>query len=157
MRLSQKPNTLPHIVFFEPSDDFIAYLKETVPNRKVVDVGAGAGYLSRVLHGHGFKVLAIDILERDDPLYPVAMLDATEMEFPKGVTPIIARPCHSEWIELAINNAMKAADFVLYVGLEHNFSQDLGAITKRFSLTTEPFIAGNDGERVVRINRMKQI
>lgn len=144
--------SLPHSVFFEPTEEFFDYLMRTYTGRPIVDVGAGAGWLSKQLHARGYKVLAIDIFPRDNPLYPVAPLDATTMQFPKYSFPIMARPCHSEWIENAVNNAMRTVNQFLYVGLEKNFSDDLSELTK-YKLTYESFIAGKEDERCVLIEK----
>lgn len=145
--------TLPHLVFFEPTLEFIQYLKRVANNLPIIDVGAGAGFLSRTLHDSGFKVLAIDILERDEPLYDIALLDATIMQFPAACVPVMARPCHNCWVQDTIDNAMQSVPFMLYVGLERNFDGDLYGLSDRYSLTTEPFVAGADGEQVVRISK----
>ncbi len=148
-----KKNVLPNHVFFNPTQEFISYLRQTANDLPLIDVGAGVGYLSRVLAANGFKVLAIDIYERDELLYGVVPLDATTMEFPSNCIPVMARPCHGEWVTQAIDNAMKYAQFMLYVGLPKNFDCDLWELYGRYQLTFESFQAGEDGEIVVRISK----
>lgn len=141
------------MVFFEPTKAFIDYLRKLSLGRGIIDVGAGCGLLSSVLANAGFKVLAIDIIPRDQAYHPVALLDATEMQFPAHCLPVMARPCHSEWIDKTIDNALRHASQFLYVGLERNFATDLGELAGKYKLTYEQFEAGNDGETAVLIEK----
>lgn len=145
-------DTLPHLVFFEPTAAFIEYLERIAPNRQVIDVGAGAGFLSRTLADRGFKVLAIDIIDRVDPLYPIHLMDATEFNFPKGILPIMARPCHDDWTQVTIRNALKTTGKIIYVGLTKNFPKDLCDL-HGYRKQIQPFVAGKDGELVIEITK----
>lgn len=141
-----------HIVFFDPTPQFVRRVKKSMMN--VVDVGAGAGFLAKKLSAAGIKVLAVDIIERENPMFTVYPLDATTMQYPVGALPIMARPCHNEWIEGAINRAMETVDEFWYVGLEKNFPDDLSELG-RYQLHFEKYKAGKDGERVVRVTKPK--
>ncbi len=143
-------------VFFDPTDEFIEFVKQQADGRPIVDVGAGSGYLSSKLVAQGMKVLAIDIWIRDVLLHPVHELDSTIMEFPVPSYPIVARPCHSDWIEQSVDNAMQKLTQFLYVGLERNFEQDLEPLRSRYKLRAQKFKAGLDGERAVCIYRLPQ-
>lgn len=148
---------LPHIVFFEPTDDFIKFLKTMADGRPIVEVGAGCGLLAKRIHDDGMKVLAVDIIERVDPLHRVYTLDATTMTFPPGVLPVMARPCHSEWIERTVENAMQHLTQFIYVGVKRNFAQDLGPLRRRYQIRVQDsFVAGLDGERAVCIYKLPQ-
>ena len=144
-------NSLPNLIFFEPTEAFIEFLTRTSPCRQIVDVGAGTGFLSATLSNRGFKCLAIDIIERDEPFYPVHMLDATVMQFPPACVPIMARPCHNEWVVETIRNALTTCGLFLYVGLEHNVFDDLGDLGGKYNMHMENFIAGKEDEIVIKI------
>lgn len=147
----------PSLIWFEPTAEFIAFVVKQADGRPVVDVGAGAGLLSKTLSKAGLKVLAIDLIERACPLFPVNQLDATTMTFPVPSLPIIARPCHSEWIERAIHNAMRRLTQFLYVGLKKNFATDLGPLRKHYQVRIQrSFVAGKDGELAVFIYKLPQ-
>lgn len=150
-------DTLPHIVFFEPTPEFVSYIQKLMQERKlsgVIDLGSGAGFMAKTLADAGLKVLAVDLFERDEPLYPVALLDATEMDIPQNTLPIMARPCHNDWIDRAVENAMKNVSLFVYVGLEKNFVDDLSELQAMgYTLKIEAFKAGIDGERVVLITK----
>jgi hypothetical protein len=145
--------SLPNLVFFEPTEAFFKYLSDTVPHRQVIDVGAGAGFLSRELSKRGFKVLAIDLIERDEPLHPVFQVDASEFPFPKNAVPIMARPCHSDWVEETVWNALKTAPYMLYVGLEKNLVEDLGNLGPGYKWEKVLEGAGAEDEMVIKISR----
>lgn len=156
MKLVDVDVKIPHLIFFEPTDEFLRFVVQQADGRPVVDVGAGAGLLSQKLTALGVKCLAIDILDRDDPLHPVYPLDATVMQFPPACYPIMARPCHSEWIEQTVDNAMQRLTQFLYVGLPKNFDTDFEMLRNRYHLRVQKFKAGVDGERAVCIYRLPQ-
>lgn len=103
------------------------------------------------------KVLAIDLYYRTKPKFPVHILDATTMRFPSDCLPVMARPCHGPWVEQAVDNAMKTVDEFLYVGLDRNFSCDLGPLMRRYNVSYPrvDFDAGEDGEEVVIITKKR--
>jgi len=150
MQAYDREHTLPHIVFFKPTPEFIQRVKDTGKN--VVDVGAGCGFLSKQLADAGIKVLAIDNIRRERPFFQVFEFDATLLRYPQGSLPIMARPCHNEWIETAIDRAMQTVDEVWYVGLEKNFAEDLCELG-HYDLHYDTWIAGEVGETVVRITK----
>ncbi len=144
-----------HLVFFEPTDEFIQFLKTFADGRPIIDVGAGCGLLAKRIHDEGMKVLAIDIIDRTEPVHPVHNLDATAMTFPAGCLPVMARPCHSEWIEETVRNAMQHLTQFIYVGLPRNFGKDLGPLRRHYQLRVQKgFVAGKDGELVVCIYKL---
>lgn len=145
--------SLPPVVFFDPLPCFAGYVASLAPHRHVIDVGAGAGRMSRFLASNGFKVLAVDIYERDNSEFDVAPLDATIMDYPENCLPIMARPCHGQWVDDAIDRAMQSVPLMIYVGLRRNFGKDLSEVRRRYTLTFERQIVGMDGETVVKIER----
>lgn len=141
---------LPAMVFFKPTQeflDFVYYFEGE--HRGIVEIGAGNGHLSKILAERGLKVLAIDIIERENSEFPVVLLDATTMSYSPLMLPIVARPCHGEWVELAIRKAFAGGvkNFI-YVGLEKNFETDLPD-SMGFNRRVYDFKAGQDGEKVV--------
>lgn len=143
--------TLPDIIFFKPTPAFVNYVKKI--NRPVVDIGAGVGFMSKVLSESGVKVYAFDSNYRDNTVYPVNYGEATTFPFPENCLPIMARPCHNEWIDYTVDNAMENNDLFLYVGLPKNFEDDLCVVKEKYKITIEAFDAGEDGEKIVRIER----
>lgn len=145
---------LPSIVFFEPLPCFADYLNQLEPQPKVIiDVGAGMGRMSRILTEAGFKCLAIDICERDSTEHEILPLDALSFIYPETSLPIMARPCHGHWIEFAIDQAMRTVPMMLYVGLKKNLADDLYGMSKKYKVTREKMIVGEDGEIIVRIEK----
>ena len=145
---------LPSIVFFNPNRAFIDCLLKEVENRKIVDVGAGTGHMSAVLTKEGFKVLAIDLLRRSRTKHQVVIKDATTFDYPKDSTPIMARPCHNDWVELSIRRALTTTRAFLYAGLEENIMDDLGGLyAGQYKLERILDNAGDDDELVVKITK----
>lgn len=147
---------LPNIVFFDPNDTFLCWVRDMVEHGGyggVVDVGAGCGHLASKLAKMGLRVLAIDNVERESTIFPVQNLDATTMSYAPTMLPIMARPCHNEWIEDTVKKVF--ADGVkqfIYVGLEKNFADDLGELMG-FKKTFFEWEAGEEGEKVVLLER----
>lgn len=152
IRLLPRPRGL---LFFEPTESFVQYCFDSIPSRKVVDVGAGRGFLSATLAKNGFQVLAIDLFLRHDMIWPVHVFDATVLEYPASTVPIIARPCHSDWVDQVVDKALQTVDKVIYVGLEHNYAMDLGEVGLQYKCTYLNFAAGREEERVVEITRKR--
>lgn len=137
---------LPYSLFFDPTPEFIAWLKDYTKNRVIIDCGAGVGRLGSLMAG---SVLSIDIHEREETESAVILADATKFDFPEGAVVIFARPCHGSWVGKAAGRALNRGATVLYIGLQKNLIvdlPDLGAPQK------EVFVdAGEAGEVVIEI------
>lgn len=140
-------------VFFMPEQVFFDYLEKICPQKQVVDVGSGMGFLSMLLAQRGYKVLAIDIYPREDAYYEAASFDATEIQFPANCLPLLCRPCHGGWPEVVIEHALLTTTSVLYVGLRENVISDIGIFYNKYRIEETNFPVGNDGEIAVLITK----
>jgi hypothetical protein len=152
MEAAQTCGPMPFVIHFKPLPVFFEILDEQFPSMPIIDIGAGCGDLSRQLAEHGRKVCAIDPFERESTVFQIAPLDACTFRYPPSSLPIMARPCHGLWIELAIKQALNcvACKTLLYVGLEKNFEDDLYGL-EGLSLAYGNVAVGEEEERIVTI------
>ena len=111
MNQGLKGRSLPAMRFFKPTTRFLKRVFDA--HMPVIDVGAGCGQLAAALMRKQIKVLAIDICDRDETDFHVYVTNACEFKYPTGCLPIIARPCHGPWLEMAIEKAMETGDNLL--------------------------------------------
>lgn len=116
---------LPNQIFFQPRYDFLRWLANYVGSRQVVDCGAGVGHFASKMDMEGILVTALDIVQREEPEFDILPIDATTFEYRKYGLPIIARPCGGAWIRATIEQALKTAGRIMYIGVERNFERDL--------------------------------
>ena len=119
--------------------------------RRVIDVGAGSGHLSRLLREAVHpSVIAIDIVSRPETETAVQVMNAAEFGYAKNDLAIIARPCRGDWIEGAIRVATDAGSEVIYIGRRRNLDADLGDLIDCAAwIGSEDGWAGEDGEVVL--------
>jgi hypothetical protein len=123
---------LPNIRFFDPKPRF--FEKMMAYNDGVIyDVGAGVGQVAAGLDACGFTVVALDIVRRANPVYPVVMSDGTSHDYLHGGTVLLCRPCHGHF-PLAVVEQAVACDVrrIIYVGLAKNKTRDLGVFSRKF-------------------------
>lgn len=133
---------LPNIVFFDPKEDFLSWVKKQ--GLRVVDAGAGVGRLCKRLNEVGVPVIGIDANERDNPEFTVHPMDAVTFPYNKGQLVILARPNGGDWIEYTMSVALRKGARVVYVGLEKNYDRDLTIPGLKFTKVVVD--AGEDGE-----------
>jgi hypothetical protein len=100
-------------------------LVDFIGSDEVFEVGAGCGYLSRVLSDRGVNIRAIDSREgectRDPwwerPLYfNVEKIDVKEMDHLPGSMILMTWPCHKSDFALTVAQKMQRGQFLLYHG-----------------------------------------
>lgn len=135
--------TLPAIQFFCPTETFLTWLPRFAKGRTIVDCGAGIGHLGTVLP----NVIMLDVFKREGGNPNVLQTDATVFPFHRRSLPIICRPCHGDWVQETIHNAVARTGSALYVGLKRNLSIDLHGLP--YHQTTVLENAGEAGELVI--------
>lgn len=140
---------LPKLKFFEPTRKFLKWIKKTYSDRLIYDVGAGCGHVAKALSELGIQVLAIDINRREGgEEFPIHLENAEAYHYKEESVVMICRPCHGEFSEQVIFQAARChARFIMYVGLEKNFRNDLGPHFSSFKLALKG--AGLEGESVL--------
>lgn len=125
---------LPSLKFFEPTDRFIRWMEKRWKDNLIYDVGAGCGHVAKVLVERGLEVVAIDINHREcKDGFPVEIADGESYDYKPGSVVMLCRPCHGNFTEEVVAQAVRCgASAILYVGLEKNFENDLGAYLPKF-------------------------
>lgn len=102
-------------------------LVELIGSDEVFEVGAGCGYLARVLSDRGVNIRAIDSREGEctrepwweRPLYfNVEKIDVKELDTLPGQIILMTWPCHKSDFALSVAKKLKRGQFLLYHG-EH--------------------------------------
>jgi len=145
-----KDIVLPDLDFFQPKEEFLAWLVTRIKGVPVVEVGAGRGALSLALFRKGIQLTAIDLMTRNNPVYPVHQLDAMEFQYADRSIIIMARPCHGDWIAHLIGKVFNVCGCFYYIGLRKNVKTDLQGWLESAELVYKN--AGKDKEVVYCIN-----
>jgi hypothetical protein len=149
---------LPNLRFFEPVDGFMEWfikeLSKCGRSRSIIEIGAGQGHLSRMIADAGLNVMAIDLHEREETVFPVLPADATDFtHYPCNGTVIIARPNKGFWIADSINQALTAGSEVYYIAKPDRINDDLGDVIG--DTMVMKMNVGAENEDIIRITRKK--
>ena len=137
--------------FFEPTEDFVTYMRNFAEGTPIFDVGAGAGHVTKKLADAGLKVAAIDMHEHAKAVTHVHMADGTDFPYTPNSVVMLCRPCHGAFVEQVIEQATKCGvSVILYVGLERNVEEDLGDSYRRFKVVATE--VGKEGESIWRMD-----
>src|SRR5271157_4407256 len=137
--------------FFEPTEDFVTYMRNFEEGTPIFDVGAGAGHVTKKLADAGLRVAAIDMHRHEKPVTNVHMADGTDFPYTPDSVVMLCRPCHGAFAEQGILQAdICKAGVVLYVGLERNVEDDLGDYFPLFKVVATE--VGKEGESIWRMN-----
>lgn len=118
------------MVFFEPSEAFVAWLAAHAAGRVVVDCGCGDGDLLRRLLARGVKAIGVDpwwaLKDGFDPRLQVLPLPAQKAGFIHShpAVLVVARPDHGGWVDELVDHAHPGSE-ILYVGKPCNVREDL--------------------------------
>jgi len=135
--------------FFEPKPKFARYMKTL--KTPIIDVGAGAGHVTKFLLDAGVQTVGIDMHCHMEPVYPVHMADGADFPYPEGCAVMLCRPCHGAFTQQVIDQAIaRKVGMVLYVGLDRNVEDDLDDYFPRFKR-----VSGDVGEEDESIWRME--
>jgi len=133
--------------FFQPTPQFIKWVKWVAGKRQVYDVGAGAGHVTKALLEAGVATVALDAHRHMQPEHPVLIADGSAYDYDKGSIVMLCRPSHGLFATDVIGRALECgASKVLYVELERNAETDLNEYLPRFKKSVPH--AGEDGEWV---------
>lgn len=139
---------LPSQIFFEPTEDFIAWCADVhwLRYRRIVDCGAATGHLGAILLN---DVHGIDLIPRSSYESPVKIADSTSFWFKPTDVVFLCRPCHSvAFIDRTLIQAIDhGVQDLFYIGLPKNVEEDL----EDFSYQIEREDVGLDGEHMYRI------
>ncbi len=135
--------------FFEPTEDFVTYMRNF--EAPIFDVGAGAGHVTKKLADAGCKVAAIDMHRHAKQVTNVHMADGTDFPYTPDSVVMLCRPCHGAFVEQVIEQATKCGvGVILYVGLERNVEEDLGDLYPLFKVVATE--VGKEGELIWRMD-----
>lgn len=127
------PSPFAQLRFFEPNDSFLDWITRRANGRIIIDAGCGEGHVTEALIARGEKAIGVDLNPRDGQNDYVVLMDARDFNYPKGSLVMFARPCHSDWVVGAIEQAVAYdASEILYVGFAKNLRSDLGAWAEQF-------------------------
>lgn len=140
--------------FFQPNKKFLDWVVKLAGPRPIIDCGCGEGQVTRALLERGANVLGIDILASGEDTDVAVPCDATTFQFPQRAIVLFCRPCHSDWVERAIDRAKQRADVILYVGLDRNLEYDLGKYKYKGRFKKIAKRAGKDDESVWAMDRI---
>jgi hypothetical protein len=115
--------------FFEPTRDWLDWMKENFGDRMIVDCGTGIGHVVRALKKRGMKAIGID-------LYPSEAIvnehtgfylgDASCFPYSHDWVPIFCRPCHDGFVMESIEHAFeRGCGDVLYISKRINYERDI--------------------------------
>ncbi len=137
---------LPAMQFFRPKPGFAEWFKKMKDYAyNVYECGAGMGHASKLLADAGMNVTALDANARAGSVFKVKLDDATDFDFSSDSAVLICRPCHGDFCQAVIQNALfRRAAVIVYVGLEKNVDNDLGKYRSYFSVGRA--LVGEDGE-----------
>ena len=135
--------------FFQPTEDFVTYMRNF--EAPIFDVGAGAGHVTKKLADAGLKVAAIDMHRHMSPVTNVHMADGTDFPYTPDSVVMLCRPCHGGFAEQVIEQALSCGvGVILYVGLERNVEDDLGDLYHAFKVVATE--VGKEGESIWRMD-----
>ena len=146
-----------HLAFFEPTPEFIAWIKNFAKDRLIVDCGCGNGNLTFKLIDMDLQAIGIDAwpderIDKHPHRSSIMKFDATKFEYPMGCLPIMARPNRGTWIHLAMRRALETTDCFIYIGLEKHIDKDIHALSDKEYHTEEVMKkAGKENEIVYAI------
>jgi hypothetical protein len=141
-----------HRIFFEPTANFIRWMKAQFSGKLIYEVGCGVGNLSAALAKAGLRVTAIDLAPRSESEFDVIKADSTQFPFEKDSVVMFCRPSHSGFVEKTLTKAIQShVSHILYVGLTKNLQDDLGSIHDRFTKRRAGAV-GHSGEQVWELN-----
>lgn len=125
--------TLPAMRFFMPKAKFVRHMAADYRGRLLYDVGAGVGHVARALADSGLDVTALDLYRRKEEQFPITIADVTSYAYKPGSVLMFCRPSHEGLVEKTIGTALQCGirEFV-YIGLQKNRRQDLGAYSRSF-------------------------
>jgi len=141
--------TLPNQVFFEPTEEFLDFFSKQYKGKPIIEVGAGTGRFSKLLHDKGLRVIAIDAFPRDNPESDVTIINSDMFPFQPNSVVVIARPSRGQWIQDTIDKAVDAGAIVVYIGIEKHYDDDIYSLT--YPCEKVYSCAGNDEEEVFQI------
>ena len=137
--------------FFEPTLEFIKWLKKFAGDRLIIDIGCGAGHVTLALKKLGAKAIGIDPLvsenlmrQHPSTFLPHRIEESFIMNMPDNFY-IFCRPSHSGFVAGGIQR-MKSGDCGLYIGLRENLAIDLATVYPLIMPTTinAPGAEGSD-------------
>lgn len=138
--------------FFEPNARFFEFLNSFDDDAIFVDIGCGEGHVTKAITEAGHKAFGLEFrLEVVAPemlMNGVYIMDATKFQYLPPMVPLLCRPCHGPFPRTAIDQALKGADHVYYVGLSKNLQNDLGVHFEPIWMNV-----GADEENIWRINK----
>src|ERR1035438_8800581 len=142
--------------FFRPRLGFIDWLASYAGQRLIVDCGAGQGYFAKKLLDRGLNVLALDLNYRSKTYTQVVECDCTSFQFPRNSLPILARPCHGQWVMDTVEQALsdwgsRRCSAVLYISKPENLWRDI-EYSQRIQVMRRVDNAGRDHESVYEIS-----
>lgn len=112
--------------FFEPNGAFFEAM-QAFDGLEIVDVGAGQGHVAQALRDRGHDAMGIDLRGIGETEYPVTWGNARTFNFAAGSVVLICRPCHSDFVESAVDRAIaRDVSAILYVGFEGKVANDIG-------------------------------
>lgn len=119
------------IVFFRPTRNFWKQI-DRYKDKTIIEVGCGAGFLSRQMLHKNFKSVPLDIQIIETQVRGTHHIDAIEFPYESDMVVLFCRPSHGDWVELAMNRALEAGATIIYVGLQKNLELDLGDLRGQF-------------------------
>src|SRR5262249_47662439 len=126
---------------------FIEWIKGFAGSRRVYDVGAGAGHVTKALLEAGIVTVALDIHRHMQPEHSVLIANGATYDYENGNIVMLCRPGHGPFTSDVIERALKCGVCkVLYVGLERNAVADLDEYMPQFKKAVPT--AGEEGEWV---------
>jgi hypothetical protein len=130
-----KPLSQDRRKYFYPTFVFVKWMQARFGGKLIYDVGSGMGHVGKALAKAGMLVTAIGLAPRDQSEFPVLQADSTIYPFERDALMMLCRPCHDDrFVRKTVLRALSSgARTVIYVGLQRNVRQDLGAHYKQFT------------------------
>lgn len=147
---------LPSLVFFNPTENCLDWLKSYIKKRPVVDCGSGVGRLSLGLLKRKIKAVPIDICLREDVELSPLLMDVLDFQFALNSVGIIARPCRGCWIHNTIDKVIEKEGEILYIELQKHYDQDLKPLKSKYLLKKVYEDASDDGEYIYSIKSFER-
>lgn len=124
---------LPGVRFFQPNKFFIDYMTKMYEGLEIWDIGAGTGFVANELSKAGMHVVALDMLAREEPFFPVLISNSVTQQYPREAVMLFCRPCHGGFVEATIYQGLRCGvrNFV-YAGLAKNVGDDLSHFRRSF-------------------------
>jgi hypothetical protein len=133
--------------FFEPTPAFLTWMATRFRGKRVYDVGAGHGHVTKALRARGVTTLPIDMAFRDNADAEPEIADATCYPYKPNTVVMICRPCHGHFTTDVIEQAIeRKVSHIIYVGKVKNVSNDLDKFLPNFVPVLAK--AGEDDEMV---------